>query len=114
MQNNCMILMANVSFAEDWKTERSGQSACAINDDRFAELPLVLCMTYLGGVGTYEGTKSPSFRVHHCQKDPPLSSLPLSDVCFTNASRLVCQNISSLSWLNVSTPLELEWELIPP
>jgi len=82
VQNNCMILMANVSFAEDWKTERSGQSACAINDDRFAELPLVLCMTYLGGVGTYEGTKSPSFRVHHCQKDPPLSSLPLSERLF--------------------------------
>jgi len=25
---------------------------------------IVLCMTYLGWVGTYEGTKSPSYRVH--------------------------------------------------
>ena len=39
VQNNCMRLMANVSSAEDWKTEWSGQSACAINKNRFDELP---------------------------------------------------------------------------
>ena len=39
---------------ENWRTKRSGQSACARNDDRFSEQLSVLCMTYLGWVGTYK------------------------------------------------------------
>ena len=42
------------SLLENWRTKRSGQSACARNDDRFSEQLSVLCMTYLGWVGTYK------------------------------------------------------------